>query len=61
MTPLGSVAAGGGACSSLVLNQDLQDYEDFLSFGHWFRWCAQQPGFESGFTGFPGLTITPLV
>ncbi len=24
--------------------------------------CAQQqPGFESGFSGFTGLTITPLV
>ena len=29
------------SCNTL-LNQDLQDFEDFLSGGHQLRWCAQQ-------------------
>jgi hypothetical protein len=31
VTPLGSGAAGIGARSSWVLNQDFQDFEDFLA------------------------------
>jgi hypothetical protein len=43
----------------LVLNQDLQDYVGERGS---LIWCAQQlVVFESGFSGFIGLTITSLV
>jgi hypothetical protein len=46
---------------NLVLNQDLQDFEDFLALDIGLDGARSSMLFESGFTGFRGLTITPLV
>ncbi len=41
-----------GARSSMLFESG---FSGFFSVGHWFRWCAQQHGFESGFSGFLGF------
>jgi len=43
------------------LNQDLQDFEDFLALEIGLVGARSSQLFESGFSGFRGLTITPLV
>ena len=43
------------------LNQDFQDFEDFLALDIGLVGARRSMLFESGFTGFRGLTITPLV
>jgi len=43
------------------LNQDLQDFEDFLVLGIDLDCTRSSQLFESGFSGFRGLNITPLV
>jgi hypothetical protein len=45
----------------LVLNQDLQDFEDFLALDIGLVGARSSQLFESGFSGFRGLTITPLI
>jgi len=46
---------------NLVLNQDFQDFEDFLALDIGLDDVRSSQLFESGFTGFSGLTITSLV
>jgi hypothetical protein len=42
------------------LDQDLQDFEDFLVLGFSLDGARSSPLFESGFTGFAGfLSIGP--
>jgi hypothetical protein len=41
-----------GARSSQVLNQDLQDFEDFLALGIGLDGARSSQLFESGFSGF---------
>jgi hypothetical protein len=40
---------------NLVLNQDLQDFEDFLALGVGSDGAPSSQLFESGFTGFRGF------
>jgi hypothetical protein len=40
---------------NLVLNQDFQDFEDFLSLGVGSDGAPSSQLFESGFTGFRGF------
>ena len=47
--------------AACCLNQDLQDFEDFLALDIGLVGARSSMLFESGFTGFRGLTITPLV
>ena len=47
--------------AACCLNQDLQDFEDFLALDIGLVGARRSMLFESGFTGFRGLTITPLV
>ena len=61
MTPLGSGAGGVWGRRCQLFESGFTGFQGFFSVGPWFRWCAQQPGFESGLSGFTGLTITPLV
>jgi hypothetical protein len=43
------------------LNQDFQDFEDFLALDIGLDGARSSQLFESGFSGFRGLTITSLV
>jgi hypothetical protein len=52
VTPLGSGPAGIGARSSWVLNQDFQDFEDFLALEISLVGARSSMLFESGFSGF---------
>jgi hypothetical protein len=61
VTPLGSGATGIWERCSWVLNQDFQDFEDFLALDIGLDGVRSSMLFESGFSGFRGLTITPLV
>ena len=55
MTPLGSGAAGDWGRRSQLFESGFTGFRGFFSVGPWFRWCAQQLGFESGFSEFSGL------
>ena len=55
MTPLGSGRAGIGARSSWVLNQDFQDFEDFLALNIGLDGARSSQLYESGFSGFRGF------